>query len=97
MTNPANPQQPALPGRLVQIAYRVDDLEAACRDWATKVGAGPFLVRSHLPVTAPDRLETSVERIAGPMRIVALTDAAEARAQAVRTRHPSLIIDVVRV
>jgi len=52
VTNPANPQQPALPGRLVQIAYRVDDLEAACRDWATKVGAGPFLVRSHLPVTA---------------------------------------------
>jgi len=50
--NPSNPAQPTLPSRLVQIAYRVDDLEAACHEWAEKVGAGPFLVRSHLPVTA---------------------------------------------
>lgn len=52
MPNPANPAQAALPARLVQIAYRVDDLEAACHDWAQKVGAGPFLVRRHLPVVA---------------------------------------------
>ena len=52
MTNPPNPAQPSLPGRLVQIAYRVDDLEAACHEWAAKVGAGPFLVRRHLPVEA---------------------------------------------
>lgn len=43
---------PALPSHLVQIAYRVPDLEAACHEWAQKVGAGPFLVRSHLQVTA---------------------------------------------
>lgn len=52
MTNPPNPQQAALPAQLVQIAYRVRDLDAACRDWATRVGAGPFLVRRHLPVVA---------------------------------------------
>jgi hypothetical protein len=52
MPNPANPQQPALPARLVQIAYRVDDLESACHEWAQRVGAGPFLVRPHLPVVA---------------------------------------------
>lgn len=52
MPNPANPQQAALPARLVQIAYRVDDLEAACHEWAQRVGAGPFLVRPHLAVTA---------------------------------------------
>ncbi len=52
MTNPANPAQGTLPAQLVQIAYRVPDLEAACHEWATKVGAGPFLVRTHLPVTA---------------------------------------------
>jgi hypothetical protein len=52
MPNPANPTQPTLPSRLVQIAYRVDDLEAACHAWARNVGAGPFLVRRHLPVEA---------------------------------------------
>ncbi|HAN71233.1 MAG TPA: hypothetical protein DCQ36_06545 [Actinobacteria bacterium] len=52
MPNPPHPGQAALPSRLVQIAYRVDDLEAACHQWAESVGAGPFLCRSHLPVTA---------------------------------------------
>lgn len=41
-----------LPSSLVQIAYRVDDLDAACREWAAAVGAGPFLLRRHLPVEA---------------------------------------------
>jgi len=52
MPNPANPLSPFLPSNLVQIAYRVPDLEAACLEWAQKVGAGPFLVRHHLPVVA---------------------------------------------
>lgn len=42
----------ALPVQLVQIAYRVTDLEEACHEWAQKVGAGPFILRSHLPVNA---------------------------------------------
>ncbi len=42
----------ALPSQLVQIAYRVPDLEAACREWAERVGAGPFLIRRHMAVTA---------------------------------------------
>ena len=60
MPNPANPGQAALPARLVQIAYRVDDLEAACHDWAQRVGAGPFLVRRHLPVVATHNGEPAV-------------------------------------
>jgi hypothetical protein len=58
--NSANPAQSALPGRLVQIAYRVNDLEAACHEWAAKVGAGPFLVRRHLPVTAVHNDEPAI-------------------------------------
>ncbi len=60
MPNPANPAQAALPARLVQIAYRVDDLEAACHEWAQRVGAGPFLVRRHLPVVATHNGEPAV-------------------------------------
>ncbi|MBI1350348.1 MAG: hypothetical protein GC156_04440 [Actinomycetales bacterium] len=60
MTNPPNAAQAALPGRLVQIAYRVPDLEAACHEWAQKVGAGPFLCRPHLPVTATHNGEPAV-------------------------------------
>lgn len=60
MTNPPNPAQPALPARLVQIAYRVPDLDAACLDWAARVGAGPFLVRRHLPVVAVHNGEPAV-------------------------------------
>lgn len=52
MPSAAHLAQSILPSRLVQIAYRVDDLEAACHEWAQRVGAGPFLVRRHLAVTA---------------------------------------------
>ena len=50
----------ALPTELVQIAYVVPDLEAACLEWAHRVGAGPFLVRAHLPVTVTHLGETAV-------------------------------------
>ena len=60
MPNAANPQQANLPAKLVQIAYRVDDLEAACHEWAQKVGAGPFLVRHHLPVIATHNGEPAI-------------------------------------
>lgn len=60
MPNPANPAQATLPSQLVQIAYRVDDLEAACHAWAQQVGAGPFLVRRHLPVEARHHGEPAI-------------------------------------
>ena len=41
-----------LPTELVQIAFTVPDLEAACREWAERVGAGPFLIRQHMQVNA---------------------------------------------
>jgi hypothetical protein len=34
-------------GRIVQIAYAVDDVRAAARSFAARVGAGPFFVRHH--------------------------------------------------
>ncbi len=37
-------------GPPVQIAYAVPDVFAAARHWAAAFGAGPFLVRSHIPV-----------------------------------------------
>lgn len=52
---------------------------------------------SHLPVTAPGRLDASVERMPGPMRLLVLSDAAGRRAAEVRDRHPDLPIEVVRV
>jgi hypothetical protein len=52
--------QAVLPSALVQIAYRVTDLEAACREWATKAGAGPFLVRRNMNVTATHQGEPAV-------------------------------------
>lgn len=60
MPNPANPAQPSLPSQLVQIAYRVPDLEAACHEWAQRVGAGPFLCRPHLEVEATHDGEPAV-------------------------------------
>lgn len=60
MSNPANPQQGSLPAHLVQIAYRVPDLDAACHEWAQKVGAGPFLVRRHMPVVATHNGEPAI-------------------------------------
>ena len=50
----------ALPTELVQIAYTVPDLEAACREWAVRVGAGPFLIRSHLQVVATHNGEPAI-------------------------------------
>jgi hypothetical protein len=32
---------------VVQYAYVVDDIEAACRDWVELIGAGPFFVSKH--------------------------------------------------
>ena len=52
MSNPPIPGISALPRELVQIASTVPDLEAACHEWAEKVGAGPFLVRTHMDVQA---------------------------------------------
>lgn len=60
MANPANPGQGSLPAALVQIAYRVDDLETACHEWAQRVGAGPFLVRRHLAVEARHNGEAAI-------------------------------------
>jgi Glyoxalase/Bleomycin resistance protein/Dioxygenase superfamily len=34
-------------GRIVQIAYAVEDVRAAARSFASAVGAGPFFVRHH--------------------------------------------------
>lgn len=54
------PGQAILPSALVQIAYRVTDLEAACRQWAATTGAGPFLIRRNIPVTASHRGQPAV-------------------------------------
>ena len=40
--------------RVAQVAYVVDDLEAAAWAWHRRVGAGPFLVRHHPPMTGLD-------------------------------------------
>ena len=50
MSNPPIPGIRALPRELVQIAYIVPDLEAACRDWGEKGGVGPFLMRPHMDI-----------------------------------------------
>lgn len=60
VTGTAGPVQTVLPSALVQIAYRVTDLEAACRAWAATTGAGPFLIRRSIPVTATHRGEPAV-------------------------------------
>jgi hypothetical protein len=54
-------------------------------------------IYNHLPVTAPGRLDASVGSLPGPVRLLALSDAAERRALAVRDRHPGSSIEVVRV
>lgn len=38
------------PGRIVQIAYAVDDVRAAALRFHTVTGAGPFFVRDHIPI-----------------------------------------------
>ena len=35
-------------GRIVQVAYAVDDVEAAARQFARRIRAGPFFVRRHI-------------------------------------------------
>ena len=37
---------------VVQIAYIVPDVRAAAREWADRVGAGPFFVFDHFELTA---------------------------------------------
>src|SRR5437764_6942861 len=39
-------------GRIVQVAYAVDDLDAGAQDFARRVGAGPFFVRRHIELAA---------------------------------------------
>jgi hypothetical protein len=34
-----------------QLAYCVDDADAAAAEWAARFGAGPFFVRRHIPVS----------------------------------------------
>jgi hypothetical protein len=43
-----------VPQPVVQVAYAVDDLEAAGRAWAERTGAGPFFLRQHPPAAAVD-------------------------------------------
>jgi hypothetical protein len=40
-------QGPSELGRIVQVAYAVEDVRAAARMFAERVGAGPFFVRHH--------------------------------------------------
>jgi hypothetical protein len=40
------------PGRIVQVAYAVDDVDTAARTFADRVGAGPFFVRRHIELAA---------------------------------------------
>lgn len=38
-------------GKPVQLAYAVADIHLAARQWVEQFGAGPFFIRSHIPVT----------------------------------------------
>ncbi|WP_433614209.1 hypothetical protein ACQP2P_07705 [Dactylosporangium sp. CA-139114] len=60
-------------------------------------GATAGAIYNHLPVTAPDRLDASVASMPGPVRLLALSDAAQERARAVCARHPAVRVEVVRV
>lgn len=44
---------PAIPGlgRPAQLAYAVPDVVAAAHRWSTDLGAGPFFVREHIPLS----------------------------------------------
>jgi hypothetical protein len=61
MTSPAATPlarlQSLAPTRLVQLAYRVDDIEAGAHVWARTFGVGPFLVRRNMQVTTTHRGE----------------------------------------
>jgi hypothetical protein len=60
-------------------------------------GATAGAIYNHLPVTAPGRLDACVASMPGPVRLLALSDAAARRADAVRARHPGSRVEVVRV
>lgn len=48
------------------------------------------------PINSPDRLDTVITRMPGPMRLLALSDDARLRAESLRTRHPSATIEIVQ-
>lgn len=50
MTGEDSGLTPVLPGSrdIVKVCYLVDDARAAAADWAARLGAGPFLVISHV-------------------------------------------------
>ena len=56
-TTPIEALQSIAPTRLVQLAYRVHDIETAARRWATTFGVGPFLLRRDMQVTTTHRGE----------------------------------------
>ncbi|WP_344618715.1 hypothetical protein [Dactylosporangium salmoneum] len=60
-------------------------------------GATAGAVYIHLPMTSPGRLEASVDAVPGPVRLLALSDAARARAEAVAAGRPGSRVEVVRV
>jgi hypothetical protein len=39
-------------GRIVQVAYAVDDVDEAARSFSRRVGAGPFFVRRHIELAS---------------------------------------------
>jgi hypothetical protein len=61
----------------------------------TTTAVAPALYQG-LSFNSPDLLDRMVVKVAGPVRIVAGTDAALARARQVQQRHPELPIEVVR-
>jgi Glyoxalase/Bleomycin resistance protein/Dioxygenase superfamily len=42
-------------GRIVQVAYAVDDVDAGAHAFAERVGAGPFFVRRHIELARASR------------------------------------------
>ena len=56
-TAPIDAVQSIAPTRLVQLAYRVHDIEAAAHHWAATFGVGPFLLRRNMQITTTHRGE----------------------------------------
>ena len=50
-STPQHPIATAAFGPAVQIAYVVNDPEAAAHEWARNFGAGPFFLNRHIPVS----------------------------------------------
>jgi len=57
VTTPFPANQIHAPTRLVQLAYRVNDIDEACHHWARTMGAGPFLLRRNMQVSVTHRGE----------------------------------------